>query len=224
MLKKRLKSKIVLIVIGAILVLIFWSSVGLQEEYARLVVFFEGHVTSNPVLSLFIFLVLTVLSVLFFFFSSFLLVPVAISVWGSFTTTMLLLLGWFIGAIFSYAIGRYAGYPSLQYFISKEKLGYYDKLFSENCSLLSIFLLRLTFPSEIPGYMLGVLRFHFPKYLWVTMLAEVPYAFVIVYAFDAILTKDPLVLGSIIGVWLLAVAILVKLIYKKTKKQNEKNF
>ncbi len=222
MLKERLKSKIVWVVIGAVLVLIFWSSAALQEQYAQLVVFLEGHAASQPVLSVFIFLVFTILSVMFFFFSSFLVVPVAVSVWGSFTTTMLLLLGWFIGAIFSYAIGRYAGYPILQYFISEAKLNYYDRLFSENYSLLSIFLLRFTFPSEIPGYMLGVLRFHFYKYLWITILAEVPYAFVTVYAFNAILKKDPLVLGSIIGVWLLAVAILVKLIYRKinkTKKQ-----
>ncbi len=218
MLKEGFKSKIVWVVIGAVLVLIFWSSAALQEEYARLVVFFEGHAANQPVLSVFIFLVFTILSVLFFFFSSFLVVPVAVSVWGSFITTMLLLLGWFIGAIFSYAVGRYAGYPILRYFIPEAKLSYYDRLFSENSSLLSIFLLRFTLPSEIPGYMLGVLRFHFSKYLWVTLLAEIPYAFVIVYAFDAILTKDPMVLSSIIGIWLLAVAILVKLIYKKIKK------
>ncbi len=47
------------------------------------------------------------------------------------------------------------------------------------------------------------------------MLAEIPYAFVTVYAIGAILNKDPVVLGSIIFVWLLAVILLARLLHKK---------
>ncbi len=209
------KKKIILLAVVAAAILIFWSSVVLQEEYGRLVGFFENLVTAKPVLSIFIFLLLTVFSMMFLFFSSVFLVPVAVSVWGSLTTTALLLAGWFLGAIFSYILGRYAGYPILKYFISPRKLDYYHNLFSENSSLLLVFLLRFTLPSEIPGYALGLLRFNFQKYLLITMLAEIPYAFVMVYAIGAILNKDPIVLGSIVFTWLLAVILLARLLYKR---------
>ncbi len=193
----------------------FWSSIMLQEEYWRLVGFFEHQVTANPVLSIFIFLLATVFSMMFLFFSSILLVPIAVSVWGSLTTVLLLLTGWFLGAIFSYILGRYAGYPILKYFISSRKLDYYQNLFSEHSSFLLVFLLRFILPSEIPGYALGLLRFNFQKYLLITMLAEIPYAFLIVYAIEAILNRDPIVLSLVIFVWLSATMLMFRLLYKK---------
>ncbi len=215
MFQTNLKKKLIWLVIVAIAALIFWNSIMFQEEYWRLVDFFENQVTVKPVLSIFIFLFLTVFSMMFLFFSSILLVPVAVSVWGSLTTTVLLLAGWLLGAIFSYILGRYVGYPILKYFISSRKLDYYHNLFSENSSFLLVFLLRFTLPSEIPGYILGLLRFNFQKYLLITMLAEIPYAFVMVYAIGAILNQDPVVLGFIAFIWLAAVALLARLLYKK---------
>ncbi len=215
MLQTNLKNKFLLIVAIVAVALIFWGSTILQEEYWQLVGFFENHVATRPVLSIFIFLLLTVSSMMFLFFSSVLVVPVAVSVWGGLVTTALLLAGWILGAIFSYILGRYAGYPILKYFISSRKLDYYHNLFSENSSFLLVFLLRFTLPSEIPGYVLGLLRFNFLKYLLITILAEIPYAFVTVYAIGAILNKNPIVLGSIVFVWLASVSLLARLLYKK---------
>ncbi len=210
-----LKKKLVLAVVIVALSLIFWSSSVLQDEYWRLVSFFENQAVAMPIIGVFIFLALTVLSVMFLFFSSVWLVPVAVSVWGSFTTTLLLLSGWLLGSIFSYLLGRYAGYPILKYFISSKKLNYYNDLFLKDSSLLLVFLLRFILPSEIPGYALGIARFNFQKYLWVTILAEIPYAFVTVYAIRAIVNRNPIVLGLIICIWLSATALLIRLLYKK---------
>ncbi len=209
------KKKLVLVVLVIVMALIFWSSAMLQDEYWQLVSYFENHVATNPILSIFIFLILTVLSIMFFFFSSVWLVPVAVSVWGSLMTTTLLLIGWFLGAIFSYILGRYAGYPILKYFISLRKLDYYCDLFSKDSSFFLVLMLRFTVPSEIPGYILGITRFNFQKYLLITILAEIPYALVTVYAIKAIVDKDPIVLGAIIFVWLAAASLLARLLYKK---------
>ncbi len=129
MFQTNLKKKLILFAIFAAVVLIFWSSTLLQEEYGRLVSFFGNQVTAKPVLSIFIFLVLTVFSMMFLFFSNFWLVPIAVSVWGSLMTTVLLLAGWLLGAIFSYLLGRYAGYPILKYFIPTRTLDYFHNLF-----------------------------------------------------------------------------------------------
>lgn len=214
MLHTTLKKKLILLAVALAVVLIFWSSTMLQGEYWRLVGFFETYVAARPIASIFVFLILTVFSAMFFFFSSVLLVPVAISVWGSLMTILLLLIGWFLGAIFSYLLGRYAGYPILKYFISSRKLDYYHNLFLENSSFLLVFLLRFTLPSEIPGYILGALRFNFKKYLLITILAEIPYALVTVYAIGAILSHNPVTLGLIIFVWLLAAILLARLLHK----------
>ncbi len=210
-----MKKKLIILAIVTATTLIFWGSTMLQEEYWRLVGFFENHAIARPILSIFVFLALSVLSVMFLFFSSLWLVPVAVSVWGSLMTTIMLLVGWLVGAIFSYILGRYAGYPILKYFVPLRKLDYYHDIFSKNSSFLLIFLLRFTVPSEIPGYALGILRLNFLKYLLITFLAEIPYAFVTVYAIGAILSRDPIVLGSIIFVWLAAASLLARLLYKK---------
>ncbi len=215
MFQRNLKKKLILIAIIIVTTLIFWSSTMLQDEYLQLVVFFEKNVAVRPILSMVAFIILTVLSVMFFFFSSVLLVPFAVSVWGSFITTFLLLVGWILGAIISYILGRYAGYPILKYFIPLRKLDYYRDLFSKNSSLLLIFLVRFTVPSEIPGFALGIFRLHFLKYLLITVLAEIPYAFVTVYATGAIFNKDPIVLGVIMVTWLLPTILLARLLYKK---------
>ncbi len=210
-----LKKKLVLLSVIFAVVFIFWSSSALQDEYWQLVGFFENHAIARPVLSILVFLALSALSVMFVFFSSLWLAPVAISVWGSFATALLLLAGWLLGAIFSYILGRYAGYPILKYLIPLQKLDYYQAIFSKSSSFLLIFLLRFTTPSEIPGYALGIFRLNFLKYLLITILAEIPYAFVTVYAIGAILNRDPIVLGSIIFIWSLIAILFMRLLYKK---------
>ncbi len=215
-----IKKKLVLLAVVITAVLIFWSSTMLQDEYRQLIGFFEKNIAERPIFSMVVFVILNVLSVMFFFFSSVWLVPVAVSVWGSLMTTLLLLAGWFLGAIFSYILGRYTGYPILKYFIPLRKLDYYRDFFAKNSSLLLLFLVRFTVPSEIPGYALGIFRLNFLKYLLITVLAEIPYAFVTVYAIGAILNKDPIVLSSIIFAWLLAVIFLAKIFYKKFSISN----
>ncbi|OGM90629.1 hypothetical protein A3A20_00740 [Candidatus Wolfebacteria bacterium RIFCSPLOWO2_01_FULL_45_19] len=221
MLKEKYRKTILLVILSAVLVFIFWGSTTLQAEYDNLVAFFESQLVEQPVSGIIIFFFLTILSAMFFFLSSIFAVPIAVSIWGAFVTMIFILSSWILGAIFSYIIGRFAGRPVLRHFVSKTKLDYYHRMFSENSGLLSVFLLRFTIPSEIPGYTLGILRFNFAKYMLVTILAEIPYAFVIVYAFEAILRKDPVILGAIVGAWLLAVIILIKLIHKKIHKMEK---
>lgn len=222
MLKEYLKKRIGIFAFGVFLVLVFWSSAELQDGYDRLIAFIDGYASQQPLLSVLVFLLLTVLSVLLLFFSSVFMVPVAVSLWGPFNSTLLLLAGWLAGAVVSYAIGRFLGLPVLRQFISETKLDYYQKMLSQHAGLMPIFLARFTLPSEIPGYVLGASRFNFTKYMWITLLAEIPYAIVTVYAFDAILRGDPFTLGSIVAVWLLAFTLLVRLVYNKVQRAKRK--
>jgi uncharacterized membrane protein YdjX (TVP38/TMEM64 family) len=44
-----------------------------------------------------------------------------------------------------------------------------------------VLLLQLALPSEIPGYLLGLLRYRFWRYIAALALAELPYALATVY-------------------------------------------
>jgi len=215
MFKIEVKKRLILFALLTVLVFIYWSFSFFQEKLNQLADFLNSAAVKQAILSQLIFLGLAVLSTMFLFFSSTFTVPFAVSIWGSFFTTLLLLFGWILGAIFSYLIGRFIGYPILRYFIPEKKFDYYYRLLLQNLGFLSVFLIRFTFPSEIPGYILGILRFDFIKYLLITLFAEIPYAFLTVYAIDAILRKEPIVLGLIAFIWLAITAVLVKMFYKK---------
>lgn len=199
-----------------LIALLFWGSAMLQNFFDDLVLVFQNYVQENYFLSMSIFLVLSVVSVLFFAFSSIWLIPIAIPIWGSFVTLILLLSGWLLGSVFSYGIGRFAGPPIVRYFISPEKADYYtQRLLNSERAFSFVLFSRFILPSELLGYALGAARYHFGKYFLVTFLSEVPYALIAVYAIDAILKKDPLFFGLWMAVWSLLVIFFVWMLKKK---------
>ncbi len=150
------------------------------------------------------------------FFSTVWLVPMAIALWNAPATVLFLLIGWLIGAIFSYFIGRYGGYPIVRKIILPKRLSYYENLMASKLNFWTVFLLRFVLPSEIPGYILGIIRYPFIKYFSITFLAELPYAIYAVYAIDSIINKNPVVFFISAAIWITATWLLVHF-YKKTK-------
>jgi uncharacterized membrane protein YdjX (TVP38/TMEM64 family) len=57
----------------------------------------------------------------------------------------------------------------------------YEGLITQRASFGLVLLFQMAVPSEIPGYLLGLLRYHFGKYLAALALAELPYALATVY-------------------------------------------
>ena len=67
-----------------------------------------------------------------------------------------------------------------------------------------VLLLQLALPSEIPGYVLGLARYSFPRYLLALSLAELPYTVATVYLGTAFLERR----GAVILAAGLSVALL----------------
>ncbi|MBT9164821.1 MAG: hypothetical protein DDT23_00828 [candidate division WS2 bacterium] len=209
------KKNIIIFIFIVGLVFVFWSSVLLQDYFKQAILFLEDFSSHYPWQSVFIFISLAAISTMLAFFSSIWLVPPAIVLWGNSLTVLFLLLGWLIGAFFSYLIGQYGGYPLVQKLTSSKQILYYERLFSERLGFWVIFLFRFTLPSEIPGYVLGIIRYPFAKYFLITFLAELPYAIYAVYAINAIIEKNPTALAVATAVWIVAALILTYLYRKK---------
>jgi len=214
------KKNIIILILAFVLVVLFWSSVQLQEYFKDAATILNYYGDANPYLSILIFFGLSVLSTMLVSFSSVWLVPVGIILWGNWGTIGLLLSGWLVGACISYTIGRYGGYPIAHRLVDEKMLRKYECLISEKLSIWAIFLLRFTLPSEIPGYLLGIFRYPFSKYFIVTTFAEIPYAIYAVLAIDAIIDRDPGALIIAAMVWLIAAGLLARLYYKTEKVSN----
>ena len=161
---------------------IFWLSSALQDFLYNFFKSVEGLISNHPLLGVLVFIALTALSAMFVFFSTAVLVPVSVFVWGKELTFIILLASWVIGGVVSYFIGKYYGLKIVAHFVPLDRIEYYGKRITAHTGFSRMFLFRLLAPSEIPGYLLGMIRYKFSQYLVITLLAELPFAFGAVYA------------------------------------------
>lgn len=122
------------------------------------------------------FVLLAALSAMLAFFSSAVVVPVALTAWGTVPTLLLLWLGWWLGGVCSYAVGRLLRRSVVERFAAPERVAYYARLVSQRLPFPLLLLFQAALPSEIPGYVLGIVRYRFATYLLALGLAELPYA------------------------------------------------
>ena len=166
----------------------------------------EEVIQTHPVSGLFVFLALAVISAMFAFFSSAILLPAAIHVWGAPAAFGLLWLGWFVGGITAYTISRWLGRDVVALFLPLARLERYERRLSAEATWMHVFALHVMIPSEIPGYVLGLLRFPFLRYVSVLALVEIP------FAAAAVFLGHTFVQGNVVlFAWLGAGAILLSL-------------
>jgi uncharacterized membrane protein YdjX (TVP38/TMEM64 family) len=145
----------------------------------------EAHPLGGAVL----FILLSALSAMLAFFSSAVLVPVAIHTWGEAACVFLLWCGWILGGASAYGIARFWGRPVVRRLASSELLERYEARISRGSSFGLVLLFQLAVPSEIPGYVLGLARYGLRRYLLVLALAELPYAVGTVYLGSSLLAR-----------------------------------
>jgi uncharacterized membrane protein YdjX (TVP38/TMEM64 family) len=143
--------------------------------------FADRVITAHPRTGVLVFVILSGLSAMLAFFSSAVLLPVAIFAWGDRTTFGLLWLGWFLGGITSFAIGRHLGRDVVHWFVPAERLRVFEQRLAHEATFGRVLLFHLMVPSEMPGYVLGLLDYPFRRYLAVVAIAEVPFAIGAVY-------------------------------------------
>lgn len=167
-----------LIVVGAALVAIILlaSSDALHLLIEEMLEFSEQWIGRHPRSGMIVFVLFSMFSAMAAFVSSSVLVPIAIHAWGETTTVVLLLSGWLLGGSTAYVLGRYPGRQVLRWFVSLERLQRYEGMISRRAPFPVVLLFQLALPSEVPGYVLGTLRYRFHVYLAALALGELPYA------------------------------------------------
>jgi uncharacterized membrane protein YdjX (TVP38/TMEM64 family) len=160
----------------------------------------EGVIRQHELLGLGLFVALSVISAIAFFFSTAVIVPVAVLAWGKAPTILLLWGSWMAGAVLSYWIGARPGRRLAKWLIPSG-VARYEKI-SANASFPLVLLFQLAVPSEIPGYLLGALRYHFGRYLGARAIAEIPFALGAVYLGDTFVRRQylPLIAIAVAGV------------------------
>lgn len=210
-------SKKTLIVLLSIIVLafVFWSSITLQSLFYDSVGFLEKYIDQNRILGILVFMGLAAVSALFSPFSSVPLIPAGVVIWGGNIVFFLLALGWLIGDLIAYLIGRFARRAVISRFVPQEKLDYYKEMISQKAGFWFVLLFRFALPSEITGYALGIIRYHFGKYLLATVLVEIPFAFLTVYSGEAFIKGNLLLFTSLV---LFSAAVIYLTLYYFRKK------
>ncbi|MBL0173549.1 MAG: TVP38/TMEM64 family protein [Gemmatimonadaceae bacterium] len=152
------------------------SSSGLHAAMIRVFAGFDRIIAQHPTAGATVFVLLAALSAMLAFFSSAVLVAPAVYAWGPVLTAFLLWLGWMLGGVAAYTLARLLGRPVVQRLASATLLAQLEQRLTQRTPFGVVLLIQLAFPSEIPGYLLGLVRYSPSVYLLALAIAELPYA------------------------------------------------
>lgn len=152
---------------------------------------------ARPLLGAVVFVLVSAISAMLAFFSSAVLVPVAVQVWGTVATMALLWLGWTVGGVCAYSLAAWAGRPVVARLLSANTLERYGNRLTAHAPFGLVLLFQLGLPSEVPGYLLGLIRYPMWRYLAALVLAELPWAVITVLLGTTLLERRVSVLVAL---------------------------
>jgi uncharacterized membrane protein YdjX (TVP38/TMEM64 family) len=205
-----------ILVIGSIIIVagLIAASDTLHDQTEQIIVWIEALISRFPVLGMLVFVLLAMVSAMLAFFSSAVFAPIAIFAWGKTVSLMLLWLGWFLGGIVSYCVGRFLGRSVAAMLIGEEKIANWRYQVQGRTRFVHILLFQAAVPSEIPGYVLGILRYSFPLYLTALAITELPYALAVVYLGESFLRGQSLVF-ILLGIGTILASAFVFQLYRQ---------
>jgi uncharacterized membrane protein YdjX (TVP38/TMEM64 family) len=181
-----------LVIVGILIVVagLIAASDTLHDRTEEIIIWTEGVVSQAPILGMVLFVLLSMVSAMVAFFSSAVFAPIAIYAWGKAGTFALLWLGWLLGGILSFCVGRFLGRSVVGMLIDEQKIAGWERELGERSRFIHILMFQAAVPSEIPGYVLGILRYRFSLYLAALAITELPYAIATVYLGESFLEGE----------------------------------
>ena len=126
------------------------------------------------------------------------LVPIVAMFLGPFTTGLACFVGWTLGAVVAFLIGRHLGQPFVAKYIGMEKIKKYEKYIPPETSFMLIVVLRMCVPVDLLSYALGLLStVSFRVYTLATMIGILWFSFAFAYGGVALMNRDYVLLASI---------------------------
>ena len=157
----------------------------------------ERLIEDHPAWGIAVFVLLAALSAVLAFFSSAVIVPVGVFVWGREATLLLLWIGWTAGGVSAYWLSRTLGRRVVQQLAPAAPVARYER-FVRRAGWPLLLLFQLALPSEVTSCVLGLVSYSFARYLAIVMLAELPFAATAVYLGDAFLRQRALGFGVVL--------------------------
>jgi uncharacterized membrane protein YdjX (TVP38/TMEM64 family) len=164
----------------------------------------EPLIAEHTFLGALAFVVLAALSAVLAFFTSALLLPVAVFTWGTTVTLILLWLGWLLGGLCTFALGRTLRRPRQGRSRASSRFDFYLQRVPTEVTFALVLLLCLALPSEIPGYLCGYIGVRLRTYLAALALAELPYAIGAVLLGGGVVNRQ---LGGLLAIGLVGAAL-----------------
>jgi uncharacterized membrane protein YdjX (TVP38/TMEM64 family) len=210
--------RVVILLVGVALLLALVAFDPAYAAVARVVAWAGPIIRDHEVLGVLLFVLLSAMSGVLFFFSTQPIVPLAVYAWGKPTTIPLLWGSWLLGAMVSYAIGRRPGRRLVRWLVPRQSAALYEEKIAARLSFPLVLLFQVAVPSEIPGLALGALRYRFRSFLAARAIAELPFAVGAVYLGDSFVRRQyvPLVAIAVGGVALTAGALY--LLHKRMER------
>ena len=168
-----------------------------------------------PAAGALLFLLLAAVSAMFAFVSIAILVPVAVYVWGEPLSMLLLWVGWILGGAAAYGIARLLGRRVVHWLTAASALNRLEHRLRPDTPFSLILILQLGLPSEIPGYVLGLVRYPFGRYLAALAIVEVPYTIATIYLGAGVVAAQG---GFVLAIGLSAVVLSVGAFYLLRKR------
>lgn len=213
-LRRNLRRRFLIVGMLIIVAGLIAASDTLHDQTEAIIFWTEGMISQAPLLGMLVFVLLAMLSAMVAFFSSAVLAPVAVYAWGKAGCLALLWCGWFLGGIVSYCIGRYFGRSVVSMIIGDETIANWESQVSERTRFIHILFFQAVVPSEIPGYVLGMLRYRFLLYLTALGITELPYAVATVYLGESFLRRESMVF-ILVGICVIVLAAFLFQIHRR---------
>ncbi len=221
---RHIFQKRILLLSAIILLAAFIVNVDvLYEKSEEIIVFSEKIISQFPVLGMLLFVLLAAASAMLAFYSSAILVPIAIYSWGVTVCFILLWVGWLLGGVLSFSIGYYFGRPVTSKLIGEKRYSNFEEQVSSRVKFIHILLFQAAVPSEIPGYVLGTLHYRFIIYFIALAITELPYALGTVYLGSSFLERNTFVFLAI-GVGAVLVSICLYYLYRRHIHNKHRSF
>ncbi len=162
-----------------LLVIFFVSSSYLSDVYSEEL---KSFVMIKGALGMFFYLGVAAVAEIIGPISAIPFLPLAAALWGSFSTAILSVFGWTIGAMLVFFLCRKFGRPLIKKFVDLSSVEEISGAISQKNLFLSILILRAVFPVDILSYAIGMFTdMRWPSYLLATFLGFIPFAFVLSY-------------------------------------------
>lgn len=168
-------------IIGVLAVVgLFILSAWLAQVYK---VEIESWVMMGGVWGVLVYVLTTVVAVVLAPISTFPLLPVAVSAWGSLLAAVYSVIGWTIGAGIAFELAKRYGRPVIAQIANLDRIDALGHKLPSSQVFVGVVLLRMVLPVDVLSYALGLfVPMSFGVYIVATFIGVIPFALVFAYA------------------------------------------